>query len=433
MARCVSRTLTLPVVRDWLEEDFAMWADFSGKAYSRDGFLARLDELRWSSWAPEGIILHNTAAPTLAQWAESGPAHEQRIKNLQQYYEGMGWHGGPHWFVSRHWINEFSNPLRRGTHSPSFNATHFGIEMVGDFAREPFNSGDGALVRDNAVFVMAALCHEFDWDPTKAIKLHKEDKLTNHDCPGKFVVKADVIARVVQEMLRQAGKPSVSIPDRPDGEPSPPPTWKAPDHPAFSAGAQKNIIASVFGYAGDEGHDRTPSAYGGWVNPDVPECALPARIRPPKKRHPVRVTNRATGKSVMCELTDVGPWTSKTGEDPYWETITRPKSETTPGTNKAAIDLTPAAALAIGMLKPGQTQAMGIVDWEFVDGHVVSPSVPPPKPPPTTPTATKVGIGTGLAALLAAIAAWADSHPLLIAVAVALAVASVIFMLHRRD
>jgi hypothetical protein len=183
-----------------------VWTDFNPRVLTREHFAARLAELKWTSWQPVGIVLHNTAAPTLAQWAEIGPDHTARIRNLQHYYEGLGWHGGPHWFVSRNWINEFSNPLRRGTHTPSWNATHFGIEMVGDFSREKFDSGDGALVRDNSVFLMAGLCRRFGWDIAKVLKLHKEDPRTDHDCPGKFVSKADMIARV-QAAMGQAPKP----------------------------------------------------------------------------------------------------------------------------------------------------------------------------------------------------------------------------------
>lgn len=178
------------------------WQDFTGVAYDRDGFVARMNSLNWTgSFKPIGIILHNTAAPTLAQWAESGKRHDERIQNLKSYYQNdLSWSAGPHWFVSRHYINEFMNPTTRGTHSPSFNMTHFGVEMVGDYDREEFNSGDGALVRDNAIFIMAYLCRRFGWDPGKVIKLHKEDPKTTHACPGKKVIKSDIIERVRRAM-----------------------------------------------------------------------------------------------------------------------------------------------------------------------------------------------------------------------------------------
>lgn len=181
------------------------WADFQGKDYDRDGFAERVAGLSWTPkvWDPQrpqlprGIVLHNTASPTLAQWAESGPKHAARIANLKHFYQFIQhWPGGPHLFISREHITEFDGLLERGVHSPSYNHTHFGIEMVGDYSKEPFNSGDGAKVRDNAVFAMAVLCDTWGWDPEKVILLHKEDPRTTHDCPGKLVVKTDVIARV---------------------------------------------------------------------------------------------------------------------------------------------------------------------------------------------------------------------------------------------
>jgi hypothetical protein len=64
-----------------------MWQGFEGVARTRDQTLDRINALNWTSWRPQGITLHNTAAPTLAQWAESGPSHDARIRNLQSYYE----------------------------------------------------------------------------------------------------------------------------------------------------------------------------------------------------------------------------------------------------------------------------------------------------------------------------------------------------------
>ena len=187
-----------------------MWNNFEGLARTREQTLARINALQWTDWRPQGITLHNTAAPTLAQWAETGPRHDARISNLQSYYENdKGWHAGPHWFVSRNWINWFSDPLRPGVHSRCFNATRFGIEMVGDFDQEEFNSGDGALVRDNAVFLIAALNLKFDFDPDD-LKFHVECKKDNHDCPGKKVVKAEVISRVRAMMAALKSEPVVS-------------------------------------------------------------------------------------------------------------------------------------------------------------------------------------------------------------------------------
>lgn len=190
-----------------------MWAHFDGTARTLQESIAYLATLRWTDWHPEGITLHNTAAPTLKQWAETGPSHDARIRNLESYYEGeLHWHAGPHWFISRTRINWFSNPLLPGVHSRCWNATRFGIEMVGDFDSEDFNSGDGAQVRDLALAWTAVLCKRFGFKPLD-LTFHRECKLDNHACPGKTVVRSTVISRV------QALIGGIALP-----EPPPPPT-----------------------------------------------------------------------------------------------------------------------------------------------------------------------------------------------------------------
>src|SRR3954453_8598872 len=64
-----------------------MWNNFEGLARTREQTLARINALQWTNWRPQGITLHNTAAPTLEQWAETGPRHDARIRNLQSFYE----------------------------------------------------------------------------------------------------------------------------------------------------------------------------------------------------------------------------------------------------------------------------------------------------------------------------------------------------------
>ena len=128
--------------------------------------------------------------------------------------------------------------------------------------------------------------------------------------------------------------------------------------PLFAAGSKRctEIVATVFGGAADpntsayDEHDITDEEFG---------VALPIRfkVRPLPR---VRVFN---GKaSVECEIVDVGPWNT---DDPYWENDERPQAETGVDrrgrtTNGAGIDLTPAAAKALGI--PGK----GKVDWEFI-------------------------------------------------------------------
>ena len=177
------------------------WKNFDPTPYSRVAFAARVAALQWTDWKPSGVTLHNTAGPTLAQWAESGPNHDARIRNLESYYEQqLGWHAGPHLFISRNWINGFSNILEPGVHASCFNRTHIGIEMVGDFNVEEFETGDGALVRDNTIFAVVTLMKKLGLNPRTDLNFHIQCAADNHDCPGKNVNRALMIERVAAAM-----------------------------------------------------------------------------------------------------------------------------------------------------------------------------------------------------------------------------------------
>ncbi len=152
-------------------------------------------------WPAQGVCLHNTAEPNLQMWRNTTASPDplvdgrQRLLNLAAYYKGLGWNGGPHLFVTDTLIWVF-NPLTvRGTHSRCFNSTHFGIEMVGDFAVEPFNP----RIRDLAVEAMAVLYTARGLDP-RQLAFHKDCAIDNHDCPGGHVGKADMIRLVLAAM-----------------------------------------------------------------------------------------------------------------------------------------------------------------------------------------------------------------------------------------
>lgn len=128
--------------------------------------------------------------------------------------------------------------------------------------------------------------------------------------------------------------------------------------PAPLPGIQKGITATVFSGSGD----LETSAYTGKsVDPTVPGVALPLHFQGPRPK--VRVS--ANGRSVDCEICDVGPHNT---HDPYWQTGSRPLAEAQLG-NRAGIDLTPAAASAI------QIDGKGLVDWEFIQSPLSSPTV----------------------------------------------------------
>lgn len=182
-----------------------------GKKFSPEDFAQYVKSLSLGDWQPEFIVIHNTASPSLAQ-RPSGLTH-QHIKNLQTYYAGKGWKGGPHLFVDDTGIWVF-NPLdKRGTHSPSWNSEAWGIELLGDYSTESPTEGRGELVIEDGAKAAGILLRKLGLEPNdKTIRFHKEDPETTHDCPGKLLVKSEFI-KTVKELGR--GATTEAEPDTP--------------------------------------------------------------------------------------------------------------------------------------------------------------------------------------------------------------------------
>jgi peptidoglycan hydrolase-like protein with peptidoglycan-binding domain len=106
------------------------------------------------------------------------------------------------------------NDLRvHGTHTPSWNSFSIGVETVGEFEREAF----GDPTRDNLTAALAALHEKLGLRPdgfqlgVRGLHFHKEDVHTTHrTCPGRNMVKADLVNRVVDIM---GGAAPASVPE----------------------------------------------------------------------------------------------------------------------------------------------------------------------------------------------------------------------------
>lgn len=156
------------------------------------------------------------------------------------------------------------------------------------------------------------------------------------------------------------GKPAAPVSPPADGAITVP----APQVPDGAPSRMTNITATEFGGADDP----QSSAYGGRVNGNALEVALPARM--PANKRSVRVFHG--GKSVVCRVNDIGPWNIN---DPYWERPGgRPATEQQHASGKpaqnhrvpsniAGIDMTPAVFVALGLPR---NEGMTTVDWEFV-------------------------------------------------------------------
>ena len=177
------------------------------KSYTPDEFAIFVDKLEWNGWQPKFVTLHNTGIPTLAEWLDSGHAAQQRIEG-QKHYERdiLHWHSGVHLFVAPNLIWNLCDLTQEGVSVSCWNHLTLGIEMIGDYATERFDAGPGAQVRDNAVAAMAILHRKLGWRPDRyqlgvcGLHFHKECSRDHHDCPGRNVAKADVVARVLTKM-----------------------------------------------------------------------------------------------------------------------------------------------------------------------------------------------------------------------------------------
>lgn len=176
----------------------------AGQGMTVEAFRAHVAELRFTTWRPAFMVLHNTGAPTLAQWNSYPEA--QRIRNLERYYrDEQGWSSGPHAFVDNDTIWPFTRFTTTGTHSPSFNGSGLGIELVGDYAREDDDRGLGFDAKMMCVATFAILMGKLGLEPDETtIRLHKEDPRTTHDCPGKDIDKAEFID-LVREYMGEGG------------------------------------------------------------------------------------------------------------------------------------------------------------------------------------------------------------------------------------
>ena len=388
-----------------------------------DEFVRYLRTLDFSGWKPSGMVLHNTASPTLEQWWQGGTPPAQRMENLRSYYEDdMGWSAGPHAFIDGVSIWVFTDFNVKGVHSPSWNGTRLGIEMVGDYDAESDEDGMGAKVMELTVALFGE-CHSFfGWEPSaNSIKLHKEDPATDHDCPGANIVKAEFIDDVTGYMgdggddqdatvearngavvgladgdalnIRASASSSSAVIGHAEngdavvvvGEAYNGPTrwlriqfgtsagtatavfgWAVAEHVevegegSLERAWHNEITATVFGGEGDE----QETAYGGWVDGDATGVALPYKWKGGRPR----VVVRGPDDQVTVDVIDLGPW--NTHDPTYVFDGFRPLAEKQHAarvsaqngmvpTNDAGIDLAPKTAAAVGISGKGK------VNWRF--------------------------------------------------------------------
>lgn len=187
------------------------WHGIIGKSFQPDEFAAYIKQQPFSAWRPRFVVVHNTSAPDLKTWngwqQRNPPIKDEAwARNLEGYYKGLGWSGCPHLFVTPAGILVMNPLTMPGTHSPAWNAITWGVETVGEFEREPF----AGAVKDNLIAALAILHAAAGLQllpyerGVRGLHFHREDPLTTHkSCPGRNMVKADLITAVQAEIVRR--------------------------------------------------------------------------------------------------------------------------------------------------------------------------------------------------------------------------------------
>jgi hypothetical protein len=173
------------------------------QSFTPEEFDAYCNTLQWTAWRPSFVVLHNTAEPSLEQRPDG--LTEAHIQGLVSYYrDDQGWHAGPHLSIDDRQIWVFTPLTVPGVHSPSWNRLALGVEMLGNYETEAFDSGRWAQVRQNAMAALPTL-HAVLGIDVNTLKLHREDPKTTHAYPGKNVRKLKVIQAVENLIISQHG------------------------------------------------------------------------------------------------------------------------------------------------------------------------------------------------------------------------------------
>lgn len=190
------------------------WRGIVGKSFQPDAFEKYVAALKFGAWRPRFVVVHNTGSPNRKVWdgwqTRKPPITDEKwARNLEGYYrDQQHWSAGPHLFVTPAGILVFSPLTSAGTHSPAWNSISWGVETVGDFDSDPFTGS----IKDNLVAALAILhaAAGLQLEPyqrgVRGLHFHKEDPKTTHKhCPGKNMVKVDLIKAVQREIERRHG------------------------------------------------------------------------------------------------------------------------------------------------------------------------------------------------------------------------------------
>lgn len=192
----------------------AWMGGYDGTVFDRESCARYIDaipadKLRWIKF----LTLHNSGLPNMVMARKTSEG--QRMKNAAVGYKQRGWPGGPQFWVFESGKIAQGTPLEAGPgaiHSPSWNKTSVGVEMVADFdGTDDPNVGGGAVIFDTTAWLFAHLLGKLGLPANEVtVRLHKQDPRTTHDCPGKLVKKDAFL-----EKVRRYMKPPAALAPKP--------------------------------------------------------------------------------------------------------------------------------------------------------------------------------------------------------------------------
>lgn len=185
-----------------------------GTVWTPTTFAAYLADLNRPTWC-QGVCLHHTAEPSLAQRPRGFTV--QHILNIQDFYErGRGWRSGPHLFIDDDQIFGMTPLREEGVHAVSFNSTHIGIEVLGNYDSENPKEGRGKACWDVAIAACGDLLNWLNLPVNgTTVRFHRDDPRTSKSCPGLKVHKDAVLESISRYQDRGH---DVSPPPHPHGD-----------------------------------------------------------------------------------------------------------------------------------------------------------------------------------------------------------------------
>lgn len=183
-----------------------------GRVWSTESLASYLKTVQKPDWC-RAVCLHHTAAPSLAMRPQG--LLSQHIRNMEEYYRGLGWSAGPHFFVDENEVFGMTPPDLKGVHAVTFNRYAIGIEVLGDYDSEFHNKGRGLECWKTAAATTNII---LNWLGLEAnflnVLFHRDDPTTSKTCPGTRVQKQwflDLMDGAVKEPAKPIVNPKAEV------------------------------------------------------------------------------------------------------------------------------------------------------------------------------------------------------------------------------